>query len=85
MTSLNHPHQPHAAHAVVVWSAAKLLHEVAGYERRVDAVRGELTGAQAAVLEACARSFVDLPPPVAQRVVQLAEAVDRATGRRSST
>jgi hypothetical protein len=69
---------------VVVWSAANLLHEVAGYERRLDAVRGELTGAQAAVLEACARSLVDLPPGVAARVVELAEAVDCATGRRAS-
>jgi hypothetical protein len=86
MTSPRQPlHQPHAAHAVAVWSAAKLLHEVTGYRRRVDTMLGELTGAHAAVLEACGRSFIDLPPAVAQCVVQLADAVDRATGRRAST
>lgn len=66
----------------VVVATARLLREVAGYDQRVDPRRAEVTAAQAALLEACARHWGELPVDVAARARRVAAAVDHATGHR---
>ena len=61
---------------------AHLLRDVARYEQRTDARRGDVSLAQAALLDAVAHHLDELPAPVVARALAVVDAVDRATGNR---
>lgn len=66
----------------VLGATAQVLREVARYDLGVDPRRPEVTAAQAALLEACARHWGQLPADVAAHARRVAAVVDQATGHR---
>jgi hypothetical protein len=63
-------------------ATAHLLRDVAHYEQRTDASRGDVSLAQAALLDAVAHHLDALPAVVVARALAVVDAVDRATGNR---
>jgi hypothetical protein len=63
---------------------AHILRQVAAYDAHLDARRGDVSFGLAALVEACGRSYRELPDDVARQALFVAAAVDRATGHRRS-
>jgi hypothetical protein len=67
---------------IALTGTAQVLRDVASYEQHTDAFRGEISLAQAALLDVIARRMPELPAEVTSSVLGVAAAIDRATGRR---
>jgi hypothetical protein len=61
---------------------ADILRQVGAGDGHVDPRRGDVSLTLAALVEACGRHYRDLPIEVAAQAIQVADAVDRATGSR---
>jgi predicted nucleic acid-binding protein len=70
------------ADAATLVEIAHVLRQVGEYDQRIDARRGDVSFAQAALIEACSRHLRDLPSEVATSALRVADAVHRATGQR---
>lgn len=74
-----------AGDVIALASTARVLREVARYEQRTDVWRGEISAAQAALLDVIARRIPELPADVTSEALRVAAAVDQATGRRAAS
>lgn len=86
MSTPYYPHEHRAARelteAHAITETAVTLRELAAYDRQSDASRAYLSFALAGLIEACGRSYRELPREVAHQARRVAEAADRATGSR---
>jgi hypothetical protein len=72
------------ADSAALAETADILRQVARHDAHIDGRRGDVSSCLAALVEACGRSYRELPGDVARQALAVAAAVDRATGLRRS-